>query len=248
MKAKKKTPAGPMRAVGYIRVSTADQADNGVSLDAQRQKIEAYAVFQGFELVEIVVDAGVSAGKPLAEREGGLRLLELVRPEGECTAIVAAKLDRLFRDAADCLSMTRRWDDSEVGLHLLDMGIDTRSAMGRAFLTMAAGFAELERNLIGERTRAGLEQVVREGGRIGRAPYGWMHGERGPDGRRVMVEVPEERETIALIVRWHERESKNFTEIATLLDERGVATKREGTWRNNAVRKIYIASKGGAAA
>ena len=84
----------------------------------------------------------------------------MTRPEGPCTAVVAAKLDRLFRDAADCLNMSRRWDDAEVGLHLIDMGIDTRSAMGRAFLTMAAGFAELERNLIGERTKAG-QAVIR---------------------------------------------------------------------------------------
>jgi DNA invertase Pin-like site-specific DNA recombinase len=239
MKSKSKRQGGPVKAVGYIRVSTADQADNGVSLDAQREKIAAYATFKGFDLVEIVVDAGVSAGKPLQEREGGARVLELTRPEGPCTAVVAAKLDRLFRDAADCLNMSRRWDDAEVGLHLIDMGIDTRSAMGRAFLTMAAGFAELERNLIGERTKAGLEQVVREGGKIGRDPYGWQRSEQKDSmGRFLLVPVESEQAVIRRIVEQYEA-GRGFVAIARDLNTDNVPTKRGGEWRDNTVRQIH---------
>ena len=240
---------GPVKAVGYIRVSTADQADNGVSLDAQREKITAYATFKGFDLVEIVVDAGVSAGKPLIEREGGKRVLELTRPDGPCVAVVAAKLDRLFRDAADCLNMSRRWDDAEVGLHLLDMGIDTRSAMGRAFLTMAAGFAELERNLVGERTRAGLEQVVREGGKIGRDPYGWQRSpEKDIHGRFLLAAVEAEQAIIRRIVAERDEgkrghNGRGFPAIAQRLNDDAIPTKRGGVWRENTVRLIYDAEK-----
>ena len=72
--------------------------------------------------------------------------------------ILSLKLDRLFPDASDCLFQTKVWDKLGIGLHLLDMGgqsINTASAAGRMFLTMSVGFADLERNLISERTKAG---------------------------------------------------------------------------------------------
>ena len=148
----------PETAIGYIRVSTGDQADNGVSLDAQRARIEAYATAQGLELSEIVEDAGVSGSVPLGDREGGRVLTGALRAR-KAQHVIALKLDRLFRDAVDALDVTRGWDRAAVGLHLIDVGgqsINTATAMGRMFLTMMAGFAELERNLIAERTTAAL--------------------------------------------------------------------------------------------
>ncbi len=68
----------PETAIGYIRVSTSDQVDNGVSLKAQRERISAYALAQGLKLVEIVAEEGVSGAKPLAERAAGARLVEAV--------------------------------------------------------------------------------------------------------------------------------------------------------------------------
>ena len=100
-------------AIGYIRVSTSDQVDNGVSLEAQRERIGAYALAQGLKLVEIVADEGVSGAKPLAERAAGARLVEVVdRPTVRRRApavrhVIALKLDRLFRDAVDALETTR---------------------------------------------------------------------------------------------------------------------------------------------
>ena len=67
-----------MKAIAYIRVSTQEQATEGVSLDAQRAKLNAYAAFRGLDL-DIIVDAGVSAAKPLAKRPGGARLLAAVK-------------------------------------------------------------------------------------------------------------------------------------------------------------------------
>ena len=163
-----------MKAVSYVRVSTAEQASEGISLSAQRHHIEAYARFRRLEVVEEVVDAGVSAGKPLRERPGGQRLFELAA-QPEITAVVALKLDRLFRDAADCLTITRRWDELSVDLHLVDMGgqaVDTSSAMGRFFLTIMAAVAEMERNLIRERTRTAMAHLKRQGRRISPTPYG----------------------------------------------------------------------------
>ena len=157
--AKRNGSENGVAAVAYLRVSTAEQAQSGLGLAAQEERIRAYATMTGLDLVAVVRDEGVSGGNPIATRDGGVEMIRLVRTR-KVTHVIALKLDRLFRDAADCLTQTRSWDRAGVALHLLDMGgqaINTATAMGRMFLTMAAGFAELERNLIGERTASALQ-------------------------------------------------------------------------------------------
>ena len=228
-----------MKAVGYIRVSTNEQANEGVSLDAQRLKIEAYAAFRGLELIDIVVDAGVSASKPLADRAGGAKVLGLIAA-GSAVAVVAAKLDRLFRNAADCLVVTRTWDKANVSLHLLDMGMDTTSPLGRAFLTMAAAFGELELNLIRERTKTGLAQVKADGGRIGRDGFGWTRGEAlDGEGRRVCEAVDAELVAIDRIVALRVG-GATLQQIADALNAEAVQTKRGGRWYPGTVRSVLL--------
>lgn len=160
-------------AVLYIRVSTEEQAAEGLSLAAQEARLRAYCAMRDLAVVEVVTDAGVSAGKPLATRPGGRRVLELAA--AGVGAVVAYKLDRLFRDTADCLTVVRAWDKAGVGLHLVDLGgqtLDTASAMGRFFLSIMAAAAELERGLTGERTKAAMGHAKRQGRRVGALPYG----------------------------------------------------------------------------
>lgn len=104
-----KQTAGQTKVVGYVRVSTDEQANEGVSLAMQEARIRAYCEMRGLELVAIVADAGVSAYKPLAEREGGRRVLAMIKSR-KAGAIVGLKLDRLFRNCADCLNVVERWD------------------------------------------------------------------------------------------------------------------------------------------
>jgi site-specific DNA recombinase len=166
----------PQSAVGYVRVSTEEQAREGVSLSAQQERIRAYCTMRGLDLVAVVTDSGVSAGKPLHTRPGGQQVLDMVS-RGEVANVVAMKLDRLFRDCADCLEVTRDWDRRGLALHLIDLGgqaIDTSTAMGRFFLTVMAGAAEMERNLVRERTAAAMAYKKARGEYTGgEAPYGW---------------------------------------------------------------------------
>jgi DNA invertase Pin-like site-specific DNA recombinase len=153
------TKSTTTQAVGYVRVSTDDQADSGLSLEHQEARIRAYATVNGLELIAIVRDEGISAGKPLAFRKGGAAVLAMLTT-GPARHLIALKLDRVFRNAADALNQAELWDKAGVGLHLIDMGgqsVNTRSAMGRMFFTMAAGFAELERGLIAERTASAMK-------------------------------------------------------------------------------------------
>ena len=130
-----------MKAIGYTRCSTNEQADSGLGLDAQAERITAYCTLKGLDLSEIITDAGVSGGKPLASREGGQRLLTVIR-QRKAGAVVMLKLDRMFRNAGDCLTTVERWEKGGVALHVADLGvnaIDTTSAAGRFMLVVLAG-------------------------------------------------------------------------------------------------------------
>jgi len=224
-----------MKAIGYIRVSTEEQAAEGVSLDAQRAKLEAYATLRGLELTEVVVDAGVSAGKPLESRKGGAELLRaLRRRKGAPRAVVALKLDRLFRNAGDCLATVAAWDRRGVALHLLDLGgstLDTSSAMGRFFLTVMAGAAELERNLTRERTADALAHKKARGERVGQVPFGYQ-----ADGAE-LVEDPGEQKTIAAIVELH-RHGLSLRAIVDELNDTPELKPRGKRWHLTTIRRI----------
>jgi len=213
-----------MKALGYVRVSTQEQATEGVSLAAQEQRIRAYCDATGLELAGIIREEAVSGSKPLALRPAGAELIRLLAQEK--AHVVALKLDRLFRDAGDALEQTRAWDRKGIALHLVDVGgqaINTASAMGRMFLTMMAGFAELERNLIAERTAAALAHKKANGEVYASTPYGFDRlGDR-------LVENPQEQGTLARI-RSLAGSGESLRGIARLLNREAVPTKRGGRW------------------
>ncbi len=110
-----------MKAIGYVRCSTQEQADSGLGLDTQTERTRAYCATRKLDLVDVIVDAGVSGGKPSASREGGKRLLGTLR-KGGADAMVMLKLDRMFRNAGDCLSTVEKWERPGVALHVVDLG------------------------------------------------------------------------------------------------------------------------------
>jgi DNA invertase Pin-like site-specific DNA recombinase len=143
------------RSFGYARVSTDGQVEDGLSLEVQQRQIEGWAMQRGVTLDAIHVEAGVSGAIPFDERpEGGRLWAGLHRGD----TLVAAKLDRMFRSAADCLKVVEAFKARGVSLYLLDLngGADDVSGNGiaRLFLTIVSAFAEFERDRIGERIRA----------------------------------------------------------------------------------------------
>ena len=166
-------PKSP-RAVGYVRVSTGEQ---DLGLGDQRERIEAYAKLKGLRLVDTVSDNGVSGGKPLSERRGGRKMLKMLRSQQRIKSVIILKLDRGFRSASDCLATAEQWERAGVAMHIIDLGgqaIDTTGAAGKFLLTVLAGAAEMERNLIGERTKAALSVKRKRGEKIGSTPpYGY---------------------------------------------------------------------------
>lgn len=181
-------------AVGYIRVSTDKQADHGVSLEAQRAKLEAYAQLYDVVLVDVIVDAGVSA-KTL-ERPGLQQALTMLR-KGHAHALLIAKLDRLTRSVKDLGTLVEEYFSSDkITLLSVADSIDTRTAAGRLVLNVLGSVAQWEREVISERTSEAMGQLRAQGKKTGGdVPYGYTF----LADTKELVEDPAEQALLAAI-------------------------------------------------
>jgi len=143
------------KAIGYIRVSTQGQADEGVSLAAQRAKIEAWCSLNDAELVAVFEDAGISGGS-MNGRDGLHAALEATT---KGMALVTYSISRLARNTRDMLDIAERLEKKGADLVSLSERIDTTTASGRMVFRMLAVLAEFEREQIGERTVSRLLQM-----------------------------------------------------------------------------------------
>lgn len=226
-----------MITVGYMRVSREEQADSQLSLEAQRRQIEAYCQYRGLNLSHFYSDDAISGGKPLNERPAGGQMFEKIE-NGEIEAIVATKLDRMFRNTLDCLLVDDLVKQQGVTLHLLDLNVDTSTAIGKAFLTIAAAFAELELNRGKERTKDALASLKARGVSLGGTPYGQKQDNVGVS--RVFTEDSAERKAIDYMIRLREA-GLTYETIAYELSKAGLKTKQgKPTWQRATVRRIII--------
>jgi putative DNA-invertase from lambdoid prophage Rac len=208
-------------AVGYVRVSTARQANEGESLDVQRRQIEGYALMHGLSVDEIVVEEGVSGSVPVEGRPmGGPLFAKLQRGD----IVIAAKLDRLFRSALDALKVVESLKTRGVKLHLLDLGGDIAgNGLSKLFLTIAAAFAEAERDRIRERIgQVKADQKARGRYLGGKIPFGFRRAENGD-----LVEVPAEQEAIRQMVALR-AQGRPLRAIAADVQAKGHKISHEG--------------------
>jgi site-specific DNA recombinase len=234
----KKTSADRL-TVAYVRVSTEDQAREGVSLDAQQARIGAYAVAMGFSVSETVRDAGESA-KSL-KRPGIAALLERVRAGG-IERIVVAKLDRLTRSVRDLGELIDLCAKHDVALVSIGETLDTSTAAGRMVVNMLGVVAQWEREAIGERTATSLTHKRRQRRVYSPTPFGYRR-----EGQQLVADAGEQS-ALGDASRM-DRAGASFREIAAMLTERGIPPKRGGAvWHASSVRAILrsrIASESG---
>ncbi len=221
-----------MKVIAYVRVSTNEQAERGVSLAAQVQKIRAYCQLNGYTCVEVIRDDGYSA-KDL-KRPGLKRILEELSLKGRrYEGIVVTKLDRLTRSVRDLVRLTELADIHKVALISMEEGVDTKTATGKLFRTLVTVFSEWEREVMGERTREALAYKRRNGERVGTIPYGFAVAE---DGKR-LVPVPDEQKVLARIQK--ERDGgMAYWLIADSLNADLIPSKSGGTWWTATVRSV----------
>lgn len=221
-----------MRVVAYARVSTTDQADNGVSLEAQTAKLAAYASLYDLQIVETITDAGESA-KSL-NRPGLQRALAMLR-KGEADGLVIVKLDRLTRSVADWQTLIDGFFGERAGKQLMSVSdsIDTRTAAGRLVLNVLLSVAQWERETTAERTREALRHKIRNGERVGKVRFGY---DLAADGVG-LVENSAEQQAIATMVELRQA-GATFRAIAAELSGRGIEPKESSKWDHSAVRRI----------
>jgi DNA invertase Pin-like site-specific DNA recombinase len=205
-----------MRVIGYVRVSTEEQAVSGAGLEVQRRAIVAECKRRGWELVETIEDAGYSA-KDL-KRPGVQEALQALEA-GEAKALVVAKLDRLSRSMLDFAALMATAQKQNWALVALDCTVDTSTPAGEAMAHVLATFGQFERRLIGQRTKEALAAKKASGVRLGRPPA-----------------VP------ATVVRRMQRQrarGDSLRKIAGDLNESGVPTAQGGReWYAATVRHV----------
>lgn len=157
----------PQNVVAYLRVSTDEQADSGLGLEAQAAAISVEADRRGWTIVETFVDAGVSGSVAPMARPGMAAAVEFCC-EGKAGVVVASKLDRFSRDTSHALDFNH--EAKRCGFHwfAVDSDGDTTTADGEFMFTMKMGLATRERKLNGERTKAALAAKKAQGHRLGR--------------------------------------------------------------------------------
>jgi DNA invertase Pin-like site-specific DNA recombinase len=223
-----------VKAIGYVRVSTEQQANDGVSLQAQREKVEGFARLYDYELVAVIEDAGASA-KTL-DRDGLQDALGRLE-SGEASALIVAKLDRLTRSVADLATLIEG-HFSRFALVSVGEQIDTSTAAGRLVLNVLMSVAQWEREAISERTKTALQHKKRAGERVGSIPYGYC---LGADSVTLETDA-EEQEIISAVQELHSA-GLSLCKIAAQLTANGYKSRGGGAFHHQTVKNILTAQK-----
>ena len=209
-----------MRVLGYVRVSTDEQSDSGAGLEAQRRAIKAECKRRGWQLVDVIEDAGFSA-KDL--KRPGIQAALQALEAGDEKALVAAKLDRLSRSMIDFTGLMAKAQKQGWALVALDCAVDTTTPAGEAMANVLATFAQFERRLISQRTREALAVKRSQGVRLGRPPT--------LDTRTVSR------------IRRERKRGRTFAAIAEGLAADEIPTAHGGRWHAATVRAVLARSK-----
>lgn len=208
-------------ALAYVRVSTAEQADDGASLDAQRHLLSQEADRRGWD-VAFVADEGYSA-KSVQGRPGLTSALDRL-DAGEADVLLVLRVDRLSRSVSDFANLMARAQRKKWSLTALDLGVDTSTPAGDLMAHVLASVAQYERKVIGQRTKEGMAQRRAEGVHLGRPSS-----------------LPQT--TVQRIVR--ERASgRGLTDIARALTADGVPTAAGGKWHAATITRVLASAAG----
>jgi site-specific DNA recombinase len=217
------------KAILYTRVSTTRQVEKGVSLENQEARLRQYAAFHGFKDVILITDEGLS-GKS-TDRPGFQRVMQAVQ-RSEVEAVMVYSLSRFARSTSATLDAAEKMQVKGIAFHSLSEQIDSSSAMGRFFVTIIAGLAQLEREQISERTISALEHKRRNGERTGQVPYGMR-----ANGK--MLEINHEEQDVIRSVHALRKAGLSLTSIATTLQNDKVKNRAgETSWTKQQVARI----------
>jgi site-specific DNA recombinase len=202
-------------------------------LEAQKAKLEMYCMGNDLQLLEVISDE--ISGKNL-KRPGFQRVIEMAKAK-EIECFLCCKLDRVSRSVKDVIYLVELFDKYGVGFVSLAERLDTSSAMGKFIINLLASLAELERNIISERTRTALDYKISKGERVGMTAFGW---DLGADGK-TLVPNPKEQDAVSLI---HSLRSQGwgYRKICRELERRQYQPKA-GKWHHSKIINILAYHK-----
>lgn len=218
--------------LGYLRVSTNRQE---LSIEAQTEQVRRAAKYHGGSEPELFAEPDTSGSIEFVKREQGAALLARTHEaiaSGYSVSIIVPKVDRLGRDVIDINQTVRRFEQLGVRILFLDINVDTRTPMGRAFMQIAAVFAELELARIRERIQSALDQKRANGLLTGTVPFGWDAVEtgdvtaKGVKVRKLVNNTFEQGWILKMVAR--RQSGWSYSAIAGELNRNGVPTKRSG--------------------
>lgn len=216
----------------YLRVSTEDQAKEGFSIAAQKEKLTKYVEVNDWELYDYFIDDGIS-GKNIKDRPELTRLIELIKKK-EINNVLVYKLDRLTRSVKDLINLIELFEQYDCSFSSVTEKLDTSNAVGRMFIKIIGIFAEFERENLAERVSFGYEEKTRQGN------YTNTNGVYGYDyivGKGDLIINEEEAE---LVRKTYEDylNGKAMISIAKDYNLRHVPTKRGGDWSQSTIQSI----------
>lgn len=222
-----------MDAIGLIRVSTAHQVTEGVSLGSQEKKIRAYCEANGLTLVKVYEEAGVSGCSKLENRQTlNAALDEVCRRK---CALVVYSLSRLSRSMKDTLAISERLNNAGAELVSLTEKIDSTSAAGKMVFNMMALLQQFEVQQLTERISVSLAFMRKQNRRISRhIPFGYDLADnvnlRSNDIERQAIEN----------MKRMRADGRSLWQIANFLEHNNVKTKRGAKWSASSVRAILL--------
>lgn len=218
------------KAVGYLRVSTEEQAQTGFGLDAQEEAVRKFADAVGLDLLEVIADGGISGTTRPADRPGFGQVLALAERRA-VSVVLVKRFDRIARNIALAVTASNDLDKTHgVTIRSVTEGIDTGSPAGKMIFGLLAAMAEGERDAIVDRTKGGRMQKAGQGGFAGgRAPYGYR-----TDGRGGLV-VDEAKRAVVLRIFNENGAGRTLQAIANGLNADGIPSATGRRWHPSTV-------------
>ena len=225
------------RAIAYVRVSTTRQAEEGNSIASQQSRIKGYADMRGLRILskDVIIDDGVSGGVPFLDRKGGALAMDRI-DSGRYGHLIVMNIERLSREQVDAVQTIDALEDIGIAIHFVDWwgsSINTKSPHGRFILQVIASLAEMERGVISERTRQGMEYLRRNMLRFTRSLFGW--NVRKDDS---LVPNWKEQDLIDYMVWQMDGNDISATAVARSLNKRGSTGKEGGKWQSSSVINV----------
>ncbi len=228
--ARKKQSKNTQCAVGYVRVSSPGQASNGISLEAQREKIKKWADLHDARLLVIESDEGVSGSK-VDKRPGFQRAMDMAINKN--AALVVYNLSRFARNLRETLAQAEKLRQGGGDLVSLSEQIDTTTAAGKMVFNMTAVLNQFYIDQTSEATKSALDQRRSQGKKTGGfVPFGYTADKDG-----TLQPSPKEQQVIKRITRYR-RIGKRYSWIANRLNELGIPTKRGRQWAIQTVKNV----------